>query len=95
MGGFLFGYDIGVISGTSLDLIQQKSVIAIWSSKKKCILGVLAMPTFPTYFGMSGDPAYMAQVKGDVVSLLQAGCCAGALLINFFAGKSLYAMTSL
>lgn len=63
--------------------------------KKKCILGVLAMPTFPTYFGMSGDPAYMAQVKGDVVSLLQAGCCAGALLINFFAGKSLYAMTSL
>lgn len=53
------------------------------------------MPTFPTYFGMSGDPAYMAQVKGDVVSLLQAGCCAGALLINFFAGKSLYAMTSL
>ncbi|KAJ8656085.1 hypothetical protein O0I10_008308 [Lichtheimia ornata] len=61
MGGFLFGYDIGVISG------------------------VLAMPTFPQYFGMEGDPDYIARVKGDVVALLQAGCCVGALLINFLA----------
>ncbi|KAI7857479.1 general substrate transporter [Circinella umbellata] len=61
-GGFLFGYDIGVISG------------------------VLAMPTFPAYFGFNeGGPNHIAQVKGDVVALLQAGCCVGALLINFFA----------
>ncbi|KAI8139029.1 general substrate transporter [Fennellomyces sp. T-0311] len=63
MGGFLFGYDIGVISG------------------------VLAMPTFPVFFGMVGDDEYIARVKGDVVALLQAGCCAGALLINFFADR--------
>ncbi|KAI9317407.1 general substrate transporter [Dichotomocladium elegans] len=43
------------------------------------------MPTFPSYFGMEGDPDYIARVKGDVVALLQAGCCVGALLINFFA----------
>ncbi|CEP15143.1 hypothetical protein [Parasitella parasitica] len=61
IGGFLFGYDIGVISG------------------------VLAMPTFPTYFGIQGDAATVATMKGDVVSVLQAGCCAGALLINFVA----------
>ncbi|CEG66505.1 hypothetical protein RMATCC62417_03072 [Rhizopus microsporus] len=61
IGGFLFGYDIGVISG------------------------VLAMPTFPTYFGMQGDPATVATMKGNIVSLLQAGCCAGALLVNFLA----------
>ncbi|KAI8969312.1 general substrate transporter [Mycotypha africana] len=61
IGGFLFGYDIGVISG------------------------VLAMPTFPTFFGMQGDPNHIAKMKGDVVSLLQAGCCVGALLINFIA----------
>ncbi|PHZ14349.1 general substrate transporter [Rhizopus microsporus ATCC 52813] len=61
IGGFLFGYDIGVISG------------------------VLAMPTFPPYFGMQGDPATVATMKGNIVSLLQAGCCAGALLVNFLA----------
>ncbi|KAI8637011.1 general substrate transporter [Parasitella parasitica] len=61
IGGFLFGYDIGVISG------------------------VLAMPTFPAYFGIQGDAATIATMKGDVVSILQAGCCAGALLINFVA----------
>lgn len=44
------------------------------------------MPSFPAYFGMASDPNHLAQVKGDVVSLLQAGCCVGALLINFFAG---------
>lgn len=51
------------------------------------IIGVLAMPTFPQYFGMEGDPDYIARVKGDVVALLQAGCCVGALLINFLAGN--------
>ncbi|CAO3686482.1 unnamed protein product [Rhizopus stolonifer] len=61
IGGFLFGYDIGVISG------------------------VLAMPTFPTYFGILGDPSTIATMKGNVVSLLQAGCCVGALLVNFLA----------
>ncbi|ORE19555.1 general substrate transporter [Rhizopus microsporus] len=43
------------------------------------------MPTFPTYFGMQGDPATVATMKGNIVSLLQAGCCAGALLVNFLA----------
>lgn len=66
IGGFLFGYDIGVISG------------------------VLAMPTFPTYFGIVGDASHIATMKGDVVSILQAGCCAGALLVNFLAGKVLH-----
>jgi MFS family permease len=49
------------------------------------ISGVLTMPTFPTYFGIAGDPTNIAQTKGDVVSLLQAGCCVGALLINLLA----------
>ncbi|RCH87459.1 hypothetical protein CU098_007371 [Rhizopus stolonifer] len=61
IGGFLFGYDTGVISG------------------------VLTMPTFPEYFGIAGNAAEIASIKGDVVSVLQAGCCAGALLINFVA----------
>ncbi|KAG1144014.1 hypothetical protein G6F37_001778 [Rhizopus arrhizus] len=61
IGGFLFGYDIGVISG------------------------VLAMPTFPAYFGIQGDASTVATMKGNVVSLLQAGCCVGALLVNFLA----------
>ncbi|CEG81043.1 hypothetical protein RMATCC62417_15292 [Rhizopus microsporus] len=43
------------------------------------------MPTFPSYFGMQGDPATVATMKGNIVSLLQAGCCAGALLVNFLA----------
>ncbi|KAL7316961.1 hypothetical protein PS15m_003377 [Mucor circinelloides] len=61
IGGFLFGYDIGVVSG------------------------VLAMPTFSTFFGIQGDAGTIAHMKGDIVSVLQAGCCAGALLINFMA----------
>lgn len=48
------------------------------------------MPTFPQYFGMEGDPDYIARVKGDVVALLQAGCCVGALLINFLAGNGMF-----
>ncbi|RUS31500.1 general substrate transporter [Jimgerdemannia flammicorona] len=59
MGGFLFGYDIGVISG------------------------VLVMPTFATTFGINAAQA--ADLKGNVVSFLQIGCCFGALLINFVA----------
>ncbi|EIE75315.1 hypothetical protein G6F46_003111 [Rhizopus delemar] len=43
------------------------------------------MPTFPSYFGIEGDAADIARIKGDVVSLLQAGCCVGALLVNFLA----------
>jgi hypothetical protein len=46
------------------------------------------MPTFPSYFGIEGDAADIARIKGDVVSLLQAGCCVGALLVNFLAGKN-------
>ncbi|KAI9259454.1 hypothetical protein BDA99DRAFT_538416 [Phascolomyces articulosus] len=49
------------------------------------ISGVLVMPTFAPHFGMEGDEQYQAQVKGDIVSMLQAGCCIGGLLINLFA----------
>jgi len=45
------------------------------------------MPTFSTFFGIQGDAGTIAHMKGDIVSVLQAGCCAGALLINFMAGK--------
>lgn len=45
------------------------------------------MPTFSTFFGIEGDAGTIAHMKGDIVSVLQAGCCAGALLINFMAGK--------
>lgn len=47
------------------------------------------MPTFFKDLGI--DPKaqadYVVEVKGNVVALLQAGCCAGAILINVFAGK--------
>ena len=45
------------------------------------------MPTFAPHFGMEGDAQYQSQVKGNIVSMLQAGCCIGGLLINLFAGK--------
>lgn len=45
------------------------------------------MPTFPKFFGMEGDAAHIAKVKGDIVSVLQAGCCAGAIIINPLAGR--------
>jgi hypothetical protein len=51
------------------------------------ISGVLTMPTFPAYFGMDGDAAHIATVKGNIVSVLQAGCCAGAIIINPLAGN--------
>ncbi|KAI9495473.1 general substrate transporter [Zychaea mexicana] len=43
------------------------------------------MPTFAPHFGIEGDANYEAQVKGNIVSMLQAGCCIGGLLINLFA----------
>ncbi|KAI9356114.1 general substrate transporter [Pilaira anomala] len=46
------------------------------------------MPTFPEYFGIVGNADEVAKAKGDVVSILQAGCCVGALLINFLADRS-------
>jgi hypothetical protein len=47
------------------------------------------MPTFFTDLGVNptAEASYVTDVKGNVVALLQAGCCAGAILINFFAGK--------
>lgn len=48
------------------------------------------MPTFPSYFGIEGDASTIAKMKGDVVSVLQAGCCFGALFVNFLAGNNTY-----
>ena len=50
------------------------------------------MPTFFTDLGVDpkAQAAYVVDVKGNVVALLQAGCCAGALLINVFAGTYLH-----
>lgn len=46
------------------------------------------MPTFASHFNMQGDANFQAQVKGDIVSMLQAGCAVGGLLINVIGGKS-------
>lgn len=62
IGGLLYGYDIGIISG------------------------VFSTPTFPVYFGMDGDASEAKQIQGNIVSLLQAGACIGALTANFYAG---------
>lgn len=45
------------------------------------------MPTFPIYFGIQGDAGKIATMKGDIVSVLQAGCCVGALFVNFPSGN--------
>lgn len=63
IGGLLFGYDIGIMSG------------------------VFETPTFPPYFGMEGNTTESQQIKGNIVSFLQAGACLGALTANFSAGK--------
>ncbi|KAI8067555.1 general substrate transporter [Gongronella butleri] len=61
-GGFLFGYDLGVISG------------------------VLVMPPFMAYFGYSTvSKEQAAQIQGDIVAMLQVGCCVGSLLTNLVA----------
>ncbi|KAI9262120.1 general substrate transporter [Phascolomyces articulosus] len=44
------------------------------------------MPTFGSYFNMTGgDPVHEAVLKGDIVSMMQAGGCVGAILINLIA----------
>ncbi|KAI9491191.1 general substrate transporter [Zychaea mexicana] len=43
------------------------------------------MPTFGPFFGMQGDAVYEARVKGDIVSMMQAGGCVGSILINLAA----------
>ena len=65
IGGLLYGYDIGIISG------------------------VFSTPTFPVYFGMDGDPSEAKQIQGNIVALLQAGACIGALTANFYAGTDI------
>jgi hypothetical protein len=44
------------------------------------------MPTFPTYFEFGSDPSNIANMKGNVVSLLQAGCAVGCIIVIFMAG---------
>ncbi|KAI8891143.1 general substrate transporter [Backusella circina FSU 941] len=43
------------------------------------------MPTFPTYFEFGSDPTTIADMKGNVVSLLQAGCAVGCIVVIFMA----------
>lgn len=64
IGGLLYGYDIGVISG------------------------VFSTPTFPVYFGMIKGTDQATEIQGNIVALLQAGACLGALFANFYAGTS-------
>ncbi|KAJ9477153.1 Quinate permease [Pseudozyma hubeiensis] len=40
--------------------------------------GVLSMPAFQEDFGLQDDPAKLAALKGNIVSVLQAGCFFGA-----------------
>ncbi|SOV03103.1 related to quinate transport protein [Ustilago sp. UG-2017a] len=40
--------------------------------------GVLSMPAFQDDFGLVGQPAKLAALKGNIVSVLQAGCFFGA-----------------
>ncbi|KAI8369048.1 general substrate transporter [Blakeslea trispora] len=60
IGGLLYGYDIGVISG------------------------VFQTETFIPYFQMQENTS---QIEGNIVSLLQAGACGGALAANFSADR--------
>lgn len=46
----------------------------------------MSQAAFVNYFGINGDAAYVANMKGNIVSLLQAGCCVGAILTNLVAG---------
>ncbi|CEP12248.1 hypothetical protein [Parasitella parasitica] len=63
IGGLLYGYDIGIISG------------------------VFSTPTFPVFFGMDGNASEAKQIQGNIVALLQAGACIGALTANFYADR--------
>ncbi|KAI8073483.1 general substrate transporter [Gilbertella persicaria] len=60
IGGLLYGYDIGVISG------------------------IFQTETFIPYFHMEQDKS---QIEGNIVALLQAGACGGALTANLSADK--------
>lgn len=51
------------------------------------ISGVFSTSTFPAYFGMTGSKSDAQQIQGNIVSLLQAGACIGALTANFYAGN--------
>jgi SP family sugar:H+ symporter-like MFS transporter len=62
LGGFIYGYNIGVASG------------------------LFSTPTFPVYFGMVGSASEVQVIEGNIVSLLQAGACLGALTANYYAG---------
>ncbi|CAO3627400.1 unnamed protein product [Cunninghamella blakesleeana] len=49
------------------------------------ISSILAMPSFLTYFNIGDDIDNVAQIKGNIVSFLQIGCCIGALLSSVVA----------
>jgi uncharacterized protein YidB (DUF937 family) len=50
--------------------------------------GVTGMDSFLKYFGLYGDSDATTNVTGNIVSILQAGGCGGALTANIAAGNN-------
>jgi hypothetical protein len=48
--------------------------------------GISGTPTFNDYFGITGTAAQISDTTGNIVSILQAGACIGALTANLLAG---------
>lgn len=53
------------------------------------ISGVVVLPAFLTRFGLAGAPnkAALANLQANIVSTLQAGCFAGAIIAGFMADR--------
>ncbi|KAI8888646.1 general substrate transporter [Backusella circina FSU 941] len=49
--------------------------------------GISGTPTFNDYFGITGTAAQISDTTGNIVSILQAGACIGALTANLLADK--------
>ncbi|TFK49680.1 general substrate transporter [Heliocybe sulcata] len=49
--------------------------------------GILSLPSFQEYFGLTGlSSSAQANLSGNIVAVLQAGCFFGALFTGYFAG---------
>ena len=53
------------------------------------ISGVVVLPAFLTRFGLdgAGSKAALANLQANIVSTLQAGCFAGAIIAGFMADR--------